>query len=89
VGQLEAAETVMRDTSDRLKRTLGEYHPDALVCQADLAVTLRARGHGEEAAQLQQQVISVQVRTLGEEHPNIGALRKWRLQNRELESQPT
>ena len=88
-GQLSDAETLLRETSDRLKRTLGEYHPDALVCQANLAVVLRTRGQTEDAAELQQRIITVLSRTLGEEHPNVDALRRWRLQNRELESQPT
>jgi hypothetical protein len=88
-GQLGDAETLLRETGDRLKRTLGEYHPDALICQANLAVVLRARGRTEDAAQLQQQMMAVLTRTLGDEHPNVDALRRWRLQNRELESQPT
>jgi tetratricopeptide (TPR) repeat protein len=89
VGRLDAAEALLRDTGNRLKRTLGESHPDSLVCQANLAIVLRARGRGEDAVQLQQEVIAMQGRTLGDDHPNIAALRRWRLQDRDLESQPT
>jgi hypothetical protein len=34
-------------------------------------------------------VITEMREVLGEEHPNIMALRQWRVQNRDLEVQPT
>ena len=38
---------------------------------------------------LQQLVVAEMREVLGEEHPNITALRDWRVQNRDLEVQPT
>ena len=50
---------------------------------------LRAQGRGDEAEALQHQVIEGLGEALGNEHPSVTALREWRLQNRDLEAQPT
>jgi len=63
-------------------------HPDTLVCEANLAVTLRASGHPDEGSRLQQRVLTSLSLVVGENHPNVSALRQWRLQNRDLEPQP-
>ena len=89
VGQLREAERLQRDTLERLKKTLGERHPDALICEANLAVTLRASGRREDGTAHQQLVLAAMRTVIGEDHPNVEALRKWRLQNRDLEAQPT
>ena len=89
LGRFADAEAQLEDTLDRLEKTLGKRHPDTLVCQANLAVSLRGAGRTEEADRLQQMVIADMRSVLGEEHPSITALRDWRVQNRDLEVQPT
>jgi len=87
--QLGEAETLQRDTLARLNKTLGASHPDTQVCEANLAIVLRAQGRAEEAQALQLKVITGLGETLGPDHPSVTALREWRLQNRDLEAQPT
>ena len=50
---------------------------------------LRAQRRGEEAEALQLRVIAGLSEALGNDHPSVAALRNWRLQNRDLEAQPT
>jgi hypothetical protein len=38
---------------------------------------------------MQQHVIAGLSQVLGHGHPNVDALQQWRLQNRDLEAQPT
>jgi hypothetical protein len=89
LNRLADAESLLRDTVERLRKSLRDNHPDTLVCEANLAVVLRARGRADEAEALQFRVLSGLVQTLGPEHPSGLALRRWRLQNRDLEVQPT
>jgi hypothetical protein len=89
MGHFSAAEDLQRETISRLRKTLGDLHPDALACQSNLAVTLRASGRTDDATVLQQQVAAVMARVLGDDHPNLLALRRWDLLNRDLEPQPT
>ena len=89
LGQLSEAESLQRETLRRLNKTLGASHPDTQVCEANLAVVLRAQGRTEEAEALQLQVITGLGEILGRDHPSVTALREWRLQNRDLEAQPT
>jgi tetratricopeptide (TPR) repeat protein len=89
LGRFTEAESQQRETLDQLAKTLGRRHPDAVLCHANLAVTMRAGGRIDEAARLQQLVIAEMWDVLGEEHPAITALREWRVQDRELEVQPT
>ena len=44
LGQLSDAETLLRETLERLRRTLGATHPDTQVCEANLAIMLRGLG---------------------------------------------
>jgi tetratricopeptide (TPR) repeat protein len=83
------AEGEQRETLERLRKTLRPNHPDTQVCEANLAVTVRAQGRVEEAESIQQKVIARLSETLGNVHPSVTALRNWRLQNRDLEAQPT
>jgi tetratricopeptide (TPR) repeat protein len=87
--RLTDAEGLQRETYERLRKTLGENHPDTQVCEANLAIVLRALGRVDEAEALQIKVIGTLSQTLGNDHPSITALRNWRLQNRDLEAQPT
>jgi tetratricopeptide (TPR) repeat protein len=83
------AEHLQRETHERLRKTLLDTHPDTQVCEANLAVVLRARGRAEEAEAIRLKVITGLSHTLGNEHPSVAALRAWRLQDRNLEAQPT
>jgi tetratricopeptide (TPR) repeat protein len=89
LGRLSEAEALQRDVLERLKKTLGANHPDTQVCEANLAIVLRAQERVEEAEALQLAVIMGFGETLGNDHPSVTALREWRLQNRDLEAQPT
>ena len=89
LGQLDEAEALEVEAADQLSEVLKPRHPDTLVCEANLAVTLHSSGRTEDAARLQQRVLADLGEVLGENHPNVGALRQWRRQNRDLEPQPT
>ncbi len=78
-GQLSAAEDLLRETVERLRKTLGEQHPDTLICEGNLAVIMHARGRADDAGLLQQQVIAAMEPVLGAEHPSIDAVAGWRL----------
>jgi len=67
--------------------TLGEL--DNHDADANLAVVLRAQGRAGEADALQSRTLLGLSQVLGAEHPNVLALRDWKLQNRDLEAQPT
>ena len=88
-GQLSAAEGLLRETVERLRETLGEQHPDTLICEGNLAATMHAQGRADDAGLLQRQVIAAMHPALGAEHPSIDAVGGWRLYNRDLEVQPT
>jgi Mrp family chromosome partitioning ATPase len=82
------AEALGAATLISFKQAYGARHPDTLVCEANLAVTIRENGRTEEAETRRQQVLGEMALVLGEEHPNVTALRSWSLQNRDLEPQP-
>jgi TIR domain/Tetratricopeptide repeat/CobQ/CobB/MinD/ParA nucleotide binding domain/NB-ARC domain len=87
--RLTDAEALQRETVERFKKTLGDNHPDTYVCEANLAIVLRAQGRLDDAEALQLKVISGLSQVLGTDHPCVTALRNWKLQNRDLEAQPT
>ena len=49
----------------QLTKVLGAEHPDTLVCQANLAVTLREAGRDREAKDLRAKVLADLARVLG------------------------
>ncbi len=63
-------------------------HPDAVACQANLAITLRGAGRGNQGAELRARAVAEFIRLLGEEHPNTISARGWKRINRDLEPQP-
>jgi MinD-like ATPase involved in chromosome partitioning or flagellar assembly len=89
LSQFGEAEAIQKETHVQLGKVLGAMHPDTLVCEANLAVTLHASGRVDEGMRRQQRVLTSLAQVLGENHPNVFALRRWRLQNRDLEPQPT
>jgi MinD-like ATPase involved in chromosome partitioning or flagellar assembly len=86
--QFAEAEALEVEARNQLTKVLRARHPDTLVCEANLAVTLHSSGRAQEAARLQQRVLADLGVVLGPNHPNVGALRQWRRQNRDLEPQP-
>ena len=87
--RLAEAESLQRETVERLKKSLGDNHPDTYVCEANLAIVLRAQGRLDEAEALRSRSSRGCSQALGTDHPNVAALRNWKLQNRDLEAQPT
>ena len=82
---LAAAEALERETISQLTRCLGAEHPDTLVCQANLAVTLREAGRDQEAKELKAKVLADLARVLGAGHPDVAQLREGQRINRDLE----
>jgi hypothetical protein len=76
VGELAAAMDRQHETIALLRETLGTDHPDTLICEANLAVTIRASGRGTEAEELRGRILSNFNRILGAGHPNAVQLRK-------------
>jgi hypothetical protein len=70
-----------------MKEVLGPSHPDAILSDANLAVTMWAR-RGRAAPELELQITSALVAKLGEDQPNVIALRAWKLQDFDIEAQP-
>jgi hypothetical protein len=70
-----------------LTRVLGAEHPDTLICQANLAITLRDAGRSDEAEQLAASVLVRLEQVLGKGHPDISQLQARQRINRDLEPQ--
>ncbi len=51
-------------------RVLGEEHPETLITLANLALTYKALGMSEKAAEMQRREMDLVIRVLGEEHPD-------------------
>ena len=78
-SKLDEAETLFREVAARRRRVLGDEHPETLVCLGNLAsLCLAPHGGGSpraaerfaEAEEIQRGVLSLQRRTIGEEHPH-------------------
>ena len=70
-----------------LQETLGIHHPDTLVCEANLAISLRQEGQVQDAEELRARVLADFTRVLGASHPDLAQLHKWQRINRDLEPQ--
>jgi hypothetical protein len=70
-----------------LRDVLGREHPDTLVCEANLAVSLRERGQAQAAEDLRTRIMADFGRVLGASHPDSAQLQKWQRINRDLEPQ--
>ncbi|MGQ4333250.1 hypothetical protein, partial [Streptomyces hayashii] len=68
-----------------LRATLGDAHPDTLIAELCLAVTLRSMGRGVEADRLRGRAVSALDRRLGSGHPWTAAGRGWQRVDRDLE----
>jgi hypothetical protein len=84
---LAAAESLQRTTLAALTKVLGPDHPDTLICQADLAVTLRDAGRSEESEKLAASVLAGLEKAVGKRHPDIARLQSGQRINRDLEPQ--
>jgi hypothetical protein len=89
LGRLSSAEARQRQAGVRLADALGPTHPDTLISKADLAVILHANDRLDEASKLREQILAELATALGEHHPSVAELQAWRLQDRDLEPQPT
>ena len=87
LGQLSSAESEQQSVGRLMKEVLGPSHPDAILSDANLAVTMRAR-RDRGAPELQLQTISALTGKLGETHPSVVALKAWKLQDLDIEAQP-
>jgi CO dehydrogenase nickel-insertion accessory protein CooC1 len=86
-GDTESAEALERQTVRLLREVLGPDHPDTLVCQANLSVTLRQAGRDHEAEELRAAIMADLSRVLGASHPDSMQLHEWQRINRDLEPQ--
>jgi hypothetical protein len=66
---------------------LGAEHPDTLICQANLSITLRDAGRSAEAEQLAASVLVSLEQVLGKGHPDIAQMQAGQRINRDLEPQ--
>jgi Tetratricopeptide repeat len=90
VGQFGDAVELLRETIARRRKVLGDFHPDTLAAQANLAIIMRAAGQEEDAKRLRDQIAAAMTRPpLGETHPSHVALQNWTLVDGEIEPQPT
>jgi hypothetical protein len=87
-GELDRAEELGRQALAGLLERYGPQHPDVVVCNGNLAVTLRDAGRKEEAMALRSEVLDELIRHLGEDHPATRNVRSWRRNGRDLELQP-
>jgi hypothetical protein len=69
-GQHEHARQLAEDTLTRLRRVLGEDHPDSLLSAHGLACVLRALGEYQQAHELDEDTLIRRRRVLGEDHPD-------------------
>ena len=67
---------------------LGDDHPDTLVCEANLAVTMRQDGRTEEAGQLRVRIRDRLIQVLGPQHPDARLLQDWDRIDLDLEVLP-
>ena len=79
LGDLVSVEQGERSCLARLVRTQGAAHPDALACQSNLAVTLRALGRTGEAQQLHDDAVRdfSRDRNFGGSHPDTVRAEEW------------
>ena len=87
--ELKTAELSERSCLARLATYLGEDHPDTLACRSNLAVTLKARGHTQEAQRLHDQALEAFAhdRNFGESHPDTISAEGWKRISHILELQ--
>ncbi|OUC92304.1 tetratricopeptide repeat protein [Streptosporangium minutum] len=58
---------------------LGPDHPATQACSANLAITLRTGDRSEEPGRLRSRVVDDMRQTLGDEHPNVVAVSRRRV----------
>jgi hypothetical protein len=60
---------MQKEVLEKMRRILGEEHPDTISGMNNLANTLGDQGQLDEAAKLMKEVLEKRKRILGEEHP--------------------
>lgn len=74
-GDLEGAQTALRDALDMSRSLQGERHTVTATREHDLAVVLLQRGATADAAALLDQALATRVALLGERHPDVAQSR--------------
>ncbi len=79
LGDLAAAERSERSCLSRLVEVQSASHPDALACQSNLAVTLKALGRADEAQHLHDDAVRAfsRDRNFGGSHPETLRAEGW------------
>ena len=68
-GQLDEAAAMLKEVLEKMRRILGEEHPNTISAMNNLAATLGDHGQLEEAMAMMTEVLEKGRRILGEEHP--------------------
>jgi hypothetical protein len=69
LGTYDEARRLNQDILTRVRRLLGDDHPNTLKSAADLAIDLRGLGEFKQALQLEEDVLARSRRIYGEDHP--------------------
>jgi hypothetical protein len=70
LGQHERARQLGEDALARMRRVLGDDHPQTLIAADSLVATLRDLGQHERARQLGEDALARMRRVLGDDHPH-------------------
>ena len=73
LGEHQQARQLQNDTLTRLRRVLGDDHPDTLTSASRLADNLRALGEYQQARALDEDTLARRRRVLGDDHPDTRA----------------
>jgi hypothetical protein len=68
--EFQAARALEEDTLERVRRTLGQDHPETLLIAGNLAATLDQLGEYRLARTLYEDTLARRRRVLGEDHPD-------------------
>jgi hypothetical protein len=70
LGEHQQARQLQNDTLTRLRRILGDNHPDTLTSASRLAAELRELGEYQQARALDEDTLARRRRVLGDNHPD-------------------
>ena len=70
LGEHQQARELQNDALTRLRRVLGDDHPDTLTAASGLAAHLRALGEYQQARALDEDTLARRRRVLGDDHPD-------------------
>jgi hypothetical protein len=70
LGEHQQARQLQNDTLTRLRRVLGDDHPETLTSAHNLASELAALGEYQQARALAEDTLTRRRRVLGDDHPD-------------------